>query len=73
MNDDILIESILVDCPICDTVHMVEKRQRMTQGFVNGEVINFYEVYFLCDKSEDDNEFVPGFILEQNLMSAKNK
>lgn len=72
MNEDKLIENILVDCPFCNRVHSIDKRQRKTQAIIKGEVVDYSEFYFLCDKSEEDNEFVSGLLLEQNLLSAKN-
>ncbi len=72
MYEDKLIDKIIADCPLCNSTHTVEKRQRRSQALVKGEAVDYSEVYYFCGNSEDENEFVPGLILEQNLLSAKN-
>ena len=72
MLDDVLIDTIQMDCPLCNSVHNLEKRQRMSQSLVKGDVVDYLELYFKCDKSVDENEFVSGEILEQNLLNARN-
>lgn len=47
MNEDKLIENILVDCPFCNRVHSIDKRQRKTQAIIKGEVVDYSEFYFL--------------------------
>ena len=73
MNNDKLIEMIEMECPICNAVHPIEKRQRNTQSLVKGEEVDFNEVYLLCNKyDEDENEFVPAGIMDQNLLKARD-
>ena len=73
MNNDKLIEIIEMECPICNSVHPIEKRQRNTQSLVKGEEVDFNEIYFLCNEcDEDENEFVPAGILDQNLLRARD-
>lgn len=73
MNNDILVEAIEMECPICSVVHTIEKRQRDTQSLVKGEKVDFSEVYFLCNEcDEEENEFVPAGIMDQNLLKARD-
>ena len=70
---DMLVESIEMSCPICGGTHMVEKRLRETQALFKGEVINYEEVYFLCDKADDEeNEFVPAKVMDSNLLKVRD-
>jgi putative zinc finger/helix-turn-helix YgiT family protein len=73
VNNDKLIEAIEMECPICNAVHSVEKRQRDTKSLVKGEEVDFNEVYFLCNEcDEEENEFVPAGIMDQNLLKARD-
>ena len=70
---DMLVESIVMSCPICGGTHMVEKRLRETQALFKGEVINYEEVYYLCDKADDEeNEFVPAKVMDSNLLKVRD-
>jgi len=70
-NNDYLIESIERDCPICNATHLLEKRSRLTQGLVKGEVVDFEEIYFRCSLSEgEENEFVSAGMMDENLLRA---
>lgn len=70
---DKLIESIEMNCTVCETTHMVEKRLRETQALFKGEVVNYEEVYFLCDKADDEeNEFVPAKVMDSNLLKVRD-
>lgn len=72
--NDRLLEQVQMECPICDKFHTVEKRARITQGFVKNEVISYEEIYFVCTDcaDSDENEFVPSSILDANLLNARN-
>lgn len=70
---DKLIESIEMNCPVCGNTHMVEKRLRETQALFKGEVVDYEEVYFLCDKADDEeNEFVPAKVMDSNLLKVRD-
>lgn len=72
MDKSKLIQKIFMDCPICDKIHTVEKRTRMTKILMHGKAVHYKETYFLCRNSEDDeNEFVTGKIVDENLMNAR--
>ncbi|MBN2796458.1 MAG: DUF4065 domain-containing protein [Clostridia bacterium] len=70
---DKLFENIEINCPVCGVTHMVEKRLRETQALFKGEVVNYEEVYFLCDKADDEeNEFVPAKVMDSNLLKVRD-
>ena len=73
MSKDNLMNVLEIDCPICNNSHPLEKRKRVTQGIVKGEIIDYEEVYYLCSMSdEEENEFVPGNVMDENLLRARD-
>lgn len=73
MNKDYLINTAEIDCPICNNVHSLEMRKRLTQCLVKGEVVDYEEVYYLCQLTdEEENEFVPAGIMDENLLRARD-
>ncbi len=74
MNRGNLIRRIHMECPICDKVHEIEERTRITELIIKGEEVNYVETYYLCPNSdEDDNEFVTGKMVSDNLLNARNE
>lgn len=73
MSNDIFIELVEMDCPVCDNEHPVEKRRRTTQAIIKGEVVDYEETYYLCPQGEpDENEFVPAALMDENLLRARD-
>lgn len=73
MNKDYLINTNEKDCPICNKVHSLELRKRLTQSIVKDEIIDYEEVYYLCPLSdEEENEFVPAGLMDENLLRARD-
>jgi putative zinc finger/helix-turn-helix YgiT family protein len=73
MNDITKMEKIKMNCPMCDKEHTVEKRSRLARTIIKGEEICYKEIYYYCENSdEDENEFAPGKIVNENLLSAKD-
>ncbi len=73
MSNEFLVEKKEMDCPICNRVHILEKRKRETQGIVKGEVVSYEEVFYLCPITiDEDNEFVPAAVMDENLSRAKD-
>lgn len=73
MPSNRLIESIELECPICNKVHKVEKRQRKSQSIIKGEVVDYHEIYFLCTQSiDEENEFVSAEVMDVNLLEARD-
>lgn len=62
-----------MDCPICDKVHEVEERKRITNIVIKGEEVIYEERYYFCSNAdEDENEFETGAMLNENLLNARN-
>lgn len=73
MSKDYLMNIVEIDCPICNSIHSLEKRKRLTQGIVKSEIIDYEEIYYLCPISdEEENEFVPAAIMDENLLRARD-
>lgn len=73
MNKEYLLEKIEINCPICDNVHFLEKRKRETQGIVKGEIVDYEEIFYICPVSnEEENEFVPAAVMDENLLRARD-
>jgi len=73
MNNDYLVRTIEMDCPLCNKVHSVEERKRITQAVVKDEVVDYEQVYYCCPLSgEEENEFVPAGVMDENLLRARN-
>lgn len=73
MNWNLLIKKEIMECPLCDEFHEVEKRKRNTTILIKGEEIEYEETYYFCQNSdEDENEFVTGGMENINLLSARN-
>jgi putative zinc finger/helix-turn-helix YgiT family protein len=74
MEKSYLVEAVQKDCPFCDSVHTVEKRVRIGSMLIKGETVQFEETYFFCPNCADDdeNEFVPAELMDQNLQNARN-
>lgn len=70
---DQLIKRIERDCPICNRIHPVEMRKRATQALLKNETIDYFEAYFLCPESgEEENEFVPAKVMDENLLRVRD-
>ncbi|MBS3949399.1 MAG: DUF4065 domain-containing protein [Peptococcaceae bacterium] len=62
-----------MDCPFCDEYHSVEEGMRTAQALVKGEIVHYEQVYYRCAVSSDeDNEFVPAGVMDDNLLRARN-
>lgn len=70
---DRIIGSIQMNCPICGDTHIIEKRIRETQALFKGIIVDYEEVYFICDQSEEEeNEFVPAKVMDANLLKVRD-
>jgi hypothetical protein len=74
MDQSYLIEAVERDCPYCNKVHTIEKRTRASSMLIKGEPAQFDEDYFFCPlcAEDDQNEFVPADMMDQNLQKARN-
>ncbi len=73
MEKGYLLECAERDCPLCNKTHMIEKRSRMSQMLIKGEVVTFEEIFFFCPESVDYewDEFVSAEMMDQNLDRAR--
>jgi len=72
MTKNLLIKTIKMDCPICDKMHSVEMRKRQTQALIKEEHVYYEEVYYRCNVNEEENEFVPAGVMDENLLRARD-
>lgn len=73
MEADTLIRKIYMDCPLCDKVHDVEERKRMTTITLKGVEVAYEEKFYFCaNANEDENEFETGAMTNRNLLNARN-
>lgn len=73
MNEGNLLKKIQMDCPICDKEHELEMRMRHTEGIVKGVNVDYDEIFLLCPVTdEEDNEFVPAKMMDENLLRARD-
>jgi len=69
--NDLLIKEVQYECPFCDESHAVEFRKKITQSLVKNEPIEYEQFYYYCPI--EDEEFVPGKIMDENLLRARNE
>jgi putative zinc finger/helix-turn-helix YgiT family protein len=60
-------------CPLCGKEHELEIRERNNNIEIKGQIVEYKETFYYCEFSdEDENEFVDGKMLNQNLLRAKD-
>lgn len=69
-----VLEKVEKYCPLCNKVHVVEKRKRIGEMLIKNEIVSYEEVYFFCPKSVnyEEDEFVSAGLMNQNLQNARN-
>lgn len=68
-----LIGKIHMDCPICNMLHEVEERARMTSTAMKGEKVFYEEHFYVCTNNHKDNcEFQTDDQINNNQMAARN-
>ena len=74
MSNSYLIERIERDCPICNKVHLIEKRRREAEMLIKNEIVKYEQTYFFCPDSADYeyDEFVSAELMDINLQNARN-
>ncbi|MCI7605897.1 MAG: DUF4065 domain-containing protein [Spirochaetales bacterium] len=74
MDKSYLIERIERDCPLCNKVHLLEKRRRESVMLIKNEEVKYEETYFFCPNSVgyDEDEFVSAEMMDYNLQNARN-
>ena len=65
-----LVRKIQMECPVCDKIHEVEERKRVTHTIIKGEEVAYEETYYFCQYSdEDESEFASGKMENANLLN----
>ena len=73
MNGSTLIRKINMECPLCGKIHEVEERSRTTVITIKGEKVEYDELFYYCANSdEDENEYMTGAMMNDNLLAARN-
>lgn len=74
MEKSYLIERIERDCPLCNKIHLIEKRKRKSVMLIKGEKVAYEEIYFFCPDSVgcDEDEFVSAKLMNRNLQNARD-
>lgn len=73
MKSDILLRKVHMNCPLCDKVHEVEERKRVTSIILKGEEVTYEERFYFCANSEEDeSEFETRAMNNENLLNARN-
>ena len=65
--------SIVLECPICNEKHEFEEQIRLDKTIIKGVIVEYEEVYFACNKYDEENEFVNGKMMNANLLRARNE
>lgn len=62
-----------MDCPICDKVHVLELRRRVSTVEIKGVEVQYEDDYYFCENAKDyeEDEFVTGEMLNENLRRAR--
>ncbi len=73
MEKTMLLKKIHMECPLCDKIHEVEERKRITTTFIKSEEVTYEELFYFCANAEaEEAEFETGSMTNQNLLNARN-
>lgn len=73
MEASTLIRKIHMDCPLCDKIHDVEERKRITTITLKGVDVVYEEKFYFCANADEaENEFETGAMTNRNLLNARN-
>lgn len=73
MEANTLLRKVHMNCPLCDKIHEVEERKRVTSIVLKGEEVTYEESFYFCaNADEDENEFETGTMTNENLLNARN-
>lgn len=60
-------------CPLCDKVHEIEERKRLTTTIIKGKEVTYEERFYFCvNADEEENEFETSDMTNENLSNARN-
>lgn len=46
-----LIREFMMDCPMCDKVHMIKEYEDITTDIIKDEAITYKEKYYYCENA----------------------
>lgn len=69
---DVLVDKVMMECPMCDETHLVEKRTRTSKVNIKGETVEYLETYYKCTEDEESYVFIPAKLMDENLLAARN-
>jgi hypothetical protein len=73
MDNSTLIRKIRMECPMCRKTHEVEERKRLATTTIKGEKVTYEETFYFCENADtDENEFVTGSMMDENILNARN-
>lgn len=73
METNTLIRKVHMSCPLCDKIHEIEERKRVTTITLKGEEVTYEERFYFCaNADENENEFETGAMTNENLLNARN-
>ena len=67
---EIILREIDYDCPFCDEEHKVQVKKKLSSAKIKDRVVEYEQIVYYCQ--EEDGEFVPGKIMDENLLKARN-
>lgn len=72
MEDSTLIGKVHVSCLLCEKEHNVEERKRITTIVIKGQEVSYEEKFYFCaNANEEENEFQPRAMMNENLRNAR--
>lgn len=73
MKSSALIRKIHMNCPLCDKIHEVEERKRLTVIKIKDEEVQYEERFYFCINADaEENEFESAAMTNENLLNARN-
>ena len=59
-------------CPLCGETHAIEIITEESLVTIKGENISYPRTVYVCNNCDDENEFIPSSVMDDNLMAARN-
>ena len=59
-------------CPICGQEHDIDIIKKKVAVTVKNQNVECMQVFYRCGNTADDNEFVNGKMLNENLLAVKD-
>lgn len=69
-DKDVLVREMDYDCPLCDKVHKVQVKKRISNASLKNESIEYEQIYYYCPVCGE--EFVPSKLMDENLLRVRD-